>query len=471
MIEMSLRDVARAMGAGWVGKAADRRVCRVVIDSREVAPGDLFIAIRGDRFDGHDFVDQAVTHGAVACVVDARASVDRVDGGAGDGVVQLVVEDTIEALGALAAYYRKSVIPAATEVVAITGSNGKTTTKAMLHHVLAGSLPGHASVRSFNNNIGVPLTLLSCEAGDQFLIAEIGTNAPGEVAALAKMVAPDVVAITSIGEAHLEGLGGLAAIAQEKASLLRFVPAGGLAVVNVDEPEMARRLSAADDVIVTTVGCCDGADVVARAVATSLAQTVIEVDGQHRIELAMPGAYHAGNVAIVLTIARRFGLSTDVVAERLRSFVPQAGRTNVVTLDGLTLVDDAYNANPTSMAGAIDALAAEPSRRRVMVMGDMFELGERSGELHRAMIDRVCASGIEVLVVVGASLTKAAAARGEREDEPMPICFDDATAAVEALPTILRRGDCVWVKGSRAVGLERIIDRLQHQTQADAVVA
>ncbi len=480
MIEMTLREVASAMNARSIGSASDRTARRVVIDSREVEPGDLFVAIRGERFDGHVFVNQAVECGAAACVIDRRSLVGSANGrasadGTGDGAVRLVVSDTIEALGALATYYRKMVIPASTVVVAITGSNGKTTTKSMLHHVLSASLRGHASLRSFNNQIGVPLTLLSADAEDRFLIAEIGTNAPGEVAMLAKMVSPDVAVITSIGEAHLEGLGSLAAIAREKASLLNYVRPGGLAVVNVDRPEMAVLMGVVNDVTVTTVGCDCEADVVARAVESSLASTVVEVDGRHRLEVAMPGLYHAGNVAIVWTVTRRFGLSTEVVADRLQTFLPQVGRARTIELDGVTLVDDTYNANPASMTGAIDALARERSRRRVMVMGDMRELGERSADLHEAMVHRACDAGIEVLVAVGCLSTKAVAARGDRRGDcrygGVMFCFDDATLAAAALPSILRRGDCVWVKGSRAMGLERIIDSLRRQCAAHVAVA
>lgn len=466
MIEMSFSDVSRAVGTNVLDAGGDGTVRRVVIDSRVVAPGDLFVAVRGDRFDGHDFVAQSVARGAVACIVEAGRGA-----GAVSGTPRWEVCDTVVTLGRLAAHFRRHVIPSTTTVVGVTGSNGKTTTKSMLHHVLSSAMPGRASPRSFNNAIGVPLTLLSCEPGDRYLIAEIGTNAPGEVGALAEMVAPDVGVITSVGEAHLEGLGTLAAIAAEKASLLRHVRTGGVGVVNVDEPELVRRLHVPDGVELVTVGRAASADVVVRSVSSSLTETVVAIDGQHRVTIGMPGDYHAGNVGIVVTVARHLGVNLARATEALRSFVPQTGRTQVIEHQGMIIVDDSYNANPSSMTAAIDALSGVPLRRRVMVMGDMWELGTQRHERHRVMVDRAVAGGIEVVVLVGPTFGEVAADDAARWTGSAPICFADAAVAGAALPMILRPGDCVWVKGSRAVGLDQTIDSLRQPTSGDVPVA
>ncbi len=458
MIELDIGDVSAAVGARYTGSSEPRTVKRVVIDSREVRPGDLFVAIRGARLDGHQFVDQATAQGASVCMIDERSA----DAGIGRGVACVVVADTVVALGRLAAYYRREVMFAHTKVVAITGSNGKTTTKQMLDHVLSAAQPGKASPKSFNNDIGVPLTVLAADADDRYLIAEIGTNAPGEVAALAQIVEPDVAVVTSIGEAHLEGLGTVEAVAKEKASLLGYVRSGGLAVVNVDRDEILPHLEVGPGVLLETTSLGRDADVVARVVEATLRHTVVELDGVGRFELSIPGAHHAVNAAAVMIVARHLGVEAGVVLERLGSFAAQPGRAEVTELGSITLVDDAYNANPSSMAGAVETLAGEPSRRHVMIMGDMFELGDRSGEFHAAMIDRAFASGVELVVTVGRVFAQAATTRCNTAGRAL-YCFEDAPLAAQAAPALLQSGDCVWVKGSRAVGLECVVDRLRRE--------
>jgi len=466
MIELAIEDVTAAVCGRCVGSADGRRITRVVIDSREVRPGDLFVAIRGARLDGHKFVDQAAARGAAACLVDERG----VAAGVGRGACLVVVEDTVAALGQLASYYRRCVMSADTVVIAVTGSNGKTTTKQMLHHVLSASYAGKASPNSFNNEIGVPLTLLLADAGDRYLVAEVGTNAPGEIAALARLVEPDVAVITSIGEAHLEGLGTVDAIAREKASLLSHVRTGGFAVVNTDRPEMLPYLDGPNRITLKTMGCSASADVQARVIEASLHRTIVELDGRDRFELPLPGAHHAVNVAAVATVARHLGVAMKLVAERLGTFEASPGRADVSELGSITLVDDAYNANPSSMAGAVETLAKEPSRRHVMIMGDMFELGDRSGELHAAMIDCAFASGVELVVTVGRVFAQAAVSRGDADGRAL-YCFEDAPLAANAAAALLKSGDCVWVKGSRAVGLECVVDRLRRELAPQAAVA
>jgi len=466
VIELDIRDIAAAVGARCTGSSEPRTVTRVVIDSREVRDGDLFVAIRGERLDGHQFADQAMARGASACLIDERGA----DAGIGRGEACVVVADTVAALGRLAAYYRRQVMSAHTKVVAITGSNGKTTTKQMLHHVLSAALCGKASPKSFNNEIGVPLTLLAADADDRYLIAEIGTNAPGEVAALAEIVEPDVAIITSIGEAHLEGLGTVEAVAKEKASLLRFVRAGGLAVVNVDRDEILPYLEVGAGVRLQTTSRRGDADVVARVVEVSLRHTVVELGESGRFELSLPGAHHAINAAAVMTVARHLGVQPVVVARRLGGFAAPPGRADVTELGSITLVDDAYNANPSSMVGAVETLVCEPLRRRVMIMGDMFELGDRSCEFHAAMIDRAFASGVELVVTVGPVFAQAATMRCDTAGRAL-YCFEDAPLAAEATPALLQAGDCVWVKGSRAMGLECVVDRIRRELAPQTAVA
>jgi UDP-N-acetylmuramoyl-tripeptide--D-alanyl-D-alanine ligase len=379
--------------------------------------------------------------------------------------------DTVEALGRLAACYRREVMHASTVVVAVTGSNGKTTTREMIDHVLGGSLRGRSSPQNYNNQIGVPLTLLSAEMEDRYLVCELGTNAPGEVAALARIVSPQAAVITSIAEAHLEGLGDIGGVAAEKASVLDHVQPSGFAVVNVDRREIRPHLERGRHARVVTIGTDRRARLWVANRRGSITHTSFEVDGRFQVELPMPGVHHAINALSAFAIGRWFGLPPAKIIERLGSFKPLAGRTRLIDVGGATLVDDAYNANPASMAAAIDTMATSPTGRRVFVMGDMLELGDRSAHFHTLAVREAISAGIETLVVVGpATIEAARACDADHRDTRVVLC-EDAAAASDALVRMLSPGDTVWIKGSRAMQLDRVVDRLRADAGCKAAVA
>ncbi len=467
MIAMTLRQMTEAMGGrldiprpGVMGR-------RVVTDSREVRPGDVFFALRGETHDGHAFVRQALDLGAALCVCEAPR---RREMRGSDPMLCAWVDDVTVALGRLAAWYRRRVMNKATRVIAVTGSNGKTTTKRMIDHVLAGSRKGHCSPKSFNNQIGVPLTILSADADDDYLVLEIGTNAPGEVAALAGMGDPDVGVITSIGEAHLEGLGGLSGVLVEKSSLLRCIRRGGLGVVNVDHEAMERHLAGLP-IEIRRIGRRAGGDVAVGEVRGTIRGTSFTLGGDCRVDLPMPGAHHATNAAAAYAVGRWFGVTSAEIADRLRTFVPPQGRTNVAECGGVTLVDDAYNANPASVSAAIALLAAQEKGRRVLVLGDMLELGAESAGLHRRVVETARKAGIEVFVGVGPLMTSAALGLGAEPLGRLQVLCDSAETACGALDGILSPGDTVLVKGSRGIRLDRVVSHVQARRQPAAAVA
>jgi len=462
MIAMMLGEVAQATGGELVGsgQAELTSIRRVTTDSRDVRPGDLFFAIRGDRFDGHAFMAQAIEGGAVACVAD-RA-------GAGSSKVTkaplLVVEDTIAALGDLAAYYRREHIPVGMTIVAVTGSNGKTTTKEMLDQVLGRSLPGRASIKSYNNHIGVPLTLLSAESEDRYLIVEVGSNAPGEIEALAQIVAPHVAVITSVGEAHLEGLGDLKAVAAEKTSLLDHVLDGGLAVVNIDRSEVRPFLEKYPRLRIFTVGRSPYAQLSVANAMSSIEKTTFELEGRFRIELPMPGTHHATNAASTFAVARWFGVEVGQIVEALRKFCPPAGRTHRLEAGGVTVIDDAYNANPSSVLAAIDALTGGTKSRKVFVLGDMLELGGEASECHDRVVRAAMSAGVDVLIAVGNQTLRAATHLTANWGRAMVVSCMDTDTAVDLVDDVVSPGDTVWVKGSRAMRLDRVVSKLSRRT-------
>jgi len=331
----------------------------------------------------------------------------------------------------------------------------------MIDHVLSGSFKGRSAPGSFNNHIGVPLTLLLADPDDRYLIVEIGSNAPGEVEALSAIASPDLAVITSIGEAHLEGLGSIDGVAAEKVSLLRHVRPDGLAVVNVDRPEIRPHLAAAQRAKLLTVGTDSSADLRITGVHGDIRSTTFELDDRYRIELAVPGVHHAVNAAAAFAVARWFGMSVEEIVERLRSFMPPEGRTRRLQIGGFTVVDDTYNANPASMAAVVETLRQDASGRRVLVMGDMLELGPQSASLHRRTVGAVLKAGIEILVAVGAAMADALRLIDGCHQRTRVVLCADAEAASDALTKILAPGDTVWIKGSRAMELDRVVSDLQ----------
>lgn len=467
MIPISLRNIVRAVGGRLIGSKDAVDVHRVVHDSREVLPGDLFVAIRGQRFDAHDFLFQVMESGAAACLCDEKwaTSAKSIP-----NIPIVVVPDTIDAMGKLASYYRREVMSDQTKVVAVTGSNGKTTTKHMIQHVLSGSLQGRCSPKSFNNNIGVPLTLFSADRDDQYVVVEVGTNAPGEIAALAAIAQPDVAVITSIGEAHLQGLGSIDDVAVEKASILKFLRPNGRGIVNFDRPELRPVVSRMNLPDLVSFGVSPDVALRVGDVRGSLGETTFVIDGKHEIRLPIPGIHHATNAAAAFAVGQWFGLSPAEIVSRLATFRAVDGRTRRIDLEGITLIDDSYNANPASMYAAIDTLALVSGRRRVFVMGDMFELGEHSPELHTNVVRRTVEQGIEVIVAVGARSVEAGHSQLGAKGTEFILC-DDADSAVTALSRHLHQGDVVWIKGSRGMQLDRIVSALTKSRSMTAAVA
>jgi len=396
------------------------------------------------------------------------------------------VDDPVEALGRLAQYYRRAIIAGSVTVVAVTGSNGKTTTKEMIAHVLRGRWPGRAAIKSFNNHIGVPLTLLSVEPADTFVVCELGMNAPGEIAALARLAQPDVAVITGVSEAHLEGLGSLERIAAEKLSILRHLPPVGCGVVNADHEILRRSLERDHDlkrIKAVTFGqwaeadlrltdmCPAGGGGDGGAGAGTLASggffrpagVEFTVNNRFVYRLNVPGRHNVFNALAAIGVARRFGMDHEEIAGRLASFELPAMRLEFARLGRLTLINDAYNANPASMQAAVSVLVDTPAaRRRVLVLGDMRELGSASERLHRQVAEVIGTSGVDVVISVGdyarlVAGTVRQASGGRIETH----AYATTTLAKRRLVSFLRTDDTVLVKGSRALGLERLVETIQ----------
>ncbi|KWX00322.1 UDP-N-acetylmuramoyl-tripeptide--D-alanyl-D-alanine ligase [Carbonactinospora thermoautotrophica] len=455
MISLSLAEVETLVG-GRLHDVPDpqaRITGPVVIDSRKVTPGALFAALRGERADGHDFAAQAVADGAVA-VLAARPV----------GVPAVVVEDVTVALGRLAAGVVRR-LPAA--VVGVTGSSGKTSTKDLIAQLLRRLGPTVAPPGSYNNEQGLPLTVLSADAGTRYLVLEYGARGAGHITYLTGIARPRVGVVLNVGTAHLGEFGSREAIAAAKGELVEALAEDGLAVLNADDPLVAG-MAARTRARVVTFGESARADVRAEEVTLDeqarAAFTLRTPDGSARVQLRLHGEHQVGNALAAACVAREFGMSVEETAAALSEATAVSRWRMEVTErpDGVTVVNDAYNANPDSVRAALKALVAMARGRRTWaVLGQMAELGDASGEEHDAIGRLAVRLDVNRLVVVGQQAARIhAGAKLEGSWGEESVFVPDAEAAVELLHRELRPGDVVLIKASRAAGLERIAEAL-----------
>lgn len=453
-----------AVAGQWVARAAARAplLTGVSTDSRTVNPGEAFIALKGENFDAHHFIPQAISRGASLILLERDSALPREN--LPDSLSAVRVPDARKALMRLARAHRQSLD--GTRVIAVTGSNGKTTTVRLIDAALSSKLRGVASIKSFNNEIGVPLTILRARKGDQYLLCEVGMNAPGEIAQLAEIIEPDIAVITSIGRAHIENFGSTDAIALEKGSLLRFLRPHALAVVPADQPRLLELARKAPHTVSfgrdpeADLRITDSAHVQQPGGAVRLSVTL---NNRFTITLPLLGEHNATNVAAAVAVARRMGLDEDAIAAALAAAAPPDMRLQRKRLAGIDLYNDAYNANPDSAIAAINAFSAlaADAPRRVVVLADMLEMGPLAQQGHRDVADAILAApNIDKVVTVGEHSLHAANRLLEHwpRDRVLMLAELDAGpdhGAQRALAA-LRPGDAVLLKGSRGMRLERL---------------
>jgi UDP-N-acetylmuramoyl-tripeptide--D-alanyl-D-alanine ligase len=453
------RAVAEATG-GRVVRATAGRVARgVTTDSRAVVPGGAFVALRGETHDGHAFVGGAIDAGAALVVVErGRAPEDaRADA--------VEVDDTLVAWGAIARGHLRAwrSANAAARVVAITGSAGKTTTKELCAALLRTAGECHATAGNLNNRVGVPAVVLELEARHRFAVVEVGMSLPGEIAALAGILEPDVAVITNVGLAHAGGVGGsMADVAREKGALFEGLRQGGVCVANVDDVAVVEQLARAPSMArITSFG--RGLAAQYRLVhrdALGPDGSRLDLDrrrlGGLSVVLPIPGEAAAIDFTAALAAAEAAAGGTIDPTRAMRMLAPIPGRMRVRRARGLTVLDDAYNANPGSMRAALSTLAECGDGRRVAVLGEMKELGPTAEREHAALADAVVAAGVARLVSCGGLADVLARAVQSRGVEV--VLAGSAEEASRATMERVRPGDVVLVKASRSVGAERVVD-------------
>ena len=463
MTMMRLSEAARAIPAELRG--ADSAFEAVSTDTRTLAPQTLFVALKGERFDGHDFLGEAAARHAAGALVQKTGS--RIeDRGLSDRLPLLVVDDTRTSLGTLAAYWRKKF---SMPLVALTGSNGKTTVKEMLASILREACAAQSSILdpqssvlatrgNLNNDIGVPLTLLELGPGYRYSVVEMGMNHAGEIRYLTRLAAPDVALITNAGPAHLEFFGSVEAIARAKGEIFEGLRPGGTAVINADDRHAGLWRELARDRHVVDFGLSRPAAVSARYALRYLESEIVvrTPQGEAQAVLKAPGLHNVRNALAASAAATALKVPAPAIARGLAGYAGIKGRLQrKAALHGATLIDDTYNANPESVRAAVEVLAQAPGAR-LLVLGDMGELGAGAARMHAEIGTLARGSGIERLLTLGELAAHAARAFGEGARHFTRI--EDLLAEVESA---LAPGLTVLVKGSRFMRMERVVQRFE----------
>jgi UDP-N-acetylmuramoyl-tripeptide--D-alanyl-D-alanine ligase len=428
-------------------------ILAVCTDTRRMDKSSLFIALKGENHDGHDHIPQAAAGGAIAALVEHPPATIL------PNVHLIQVPDTRKAMGKLASRVREDLLG---KVVAVAGSNGKTSTKHLIDSALCGKLRGSISPKSYNNDIGVPLSIFPADPRQDYLVLELGTNNPGEIAALTGIAQPDIAVITNVGAEHLEGLGDLRGVRQEEASVIKGLSPDGMLVVNGDDRDLLEAVAQYPGQRVT-FGYNETNDLFASHIECSETGVRFRLN-KSRKEYFVPllGRHTACNALAAIAVARKLGLHEDEIIESLAHAHGPEMRLQLKKANGLTVLNDAYNANPNSMKAALETIAALPAQgRRVAVLGDMLELGAATERYHREIGAFAAGCGLDSLVCVGewgGTIADAAVAAGQPE-ETVRRYRDSATTAQDAR-RLVQEGDLVLLKASRGVRLEAVATAL-----------
>ena len=447
---MRLSEIALWTGGHLLG--ADLEVAGVAIDTRKLKAGELFVAIKGERVDGHDYAREAAMHGAAAALVTRRVDVD---------IPQVLVNDTQLALGDLASAVRAQ---RDVRVVGITGSNGKTTVKTLTASILSRHGRTHVNAGNYNNELGLPLTLLAMPADSEYAVLEMGAGKPGDIAYLAAIARPEIGLVNTIAPAHLERMGSLEGVAETKGALYQALPADGVAIINADDAFAGFFEGLAGSRATLRFGLGDNVEVGATILEQRVdgSRFVLRTPvGEAEVQLPLAGRHNIANALAASAIALALDVPLATIVAGLLQVPGVAGRLRTEAMaGGWTLIDDSYNANPGSVGAAIDTLALATGERW-LVLGDMAELGPEARRLHEGIGARARAAGIERLFAVGPLSAAAVKAFGTGSEH-----HADKAALTASLARQLHAGVTCLVKGSRSAGMEQVVSALKQITHA-----
>ena len=454
MNRLSIFQIAELAAAAVSSGDGNAPIEKISTDSRTIKRGELFVALRGENFNGHNFIESVAKTGAAGAIMDLNWKGEIL---ANFAVIR--VEDTLRAYQNLAANYRKSL---SLKVLAITGSNGKTSTKDFAAAVLAHRFRVTKTQGNFNNHVGLPRTMLEATSQDEVAVWEIGMNHPGEVAMLAKLAAPDAAIITNIGVAHIEFMGSREAIAAEKGALAQAVAPDGTVILNADDP-FSKKIAVGTRAKVvfagTTKGTIRASEITQSATGTDF--TILEGAHRCRAQLPVPGLHMVQNALLAVAAGRMFGLSLEDCAAGLAAAPLTKARLQIKRIRGVQFIDDSYNANPESMKAALHTLVElDADGKRIAVLGEMRELGEESARGHREVGETAAELGVDQLIAIGDMAAVIAEAARNAGLQNTSIARSTSEAA-ELLGEIAASGDLVLVKGSRAARTERVIEAFE----------
>jgi len=454
MNRLSIFQIAELAAAAVSSGDGNAPIEKISTDSRTIKRGELFVALRGENFNGHNFIESVAKTGAAGAIVDLNWKGEIL---ANFAVIR--VEDTLRAYQNLAANYRKSL---SLKVLAITGSNGKTSTKDFAAAVVAHRFRVTKTQGNFNNHVGLPRTMLEATSQDEVAVWEIGMNHPGEVAMLAKLAAPDAAIITNIGVAHIEFMGSREAIAAEKGALAQAVAPDGTVILNADDP-FSKKIAVGTRAKVvfagTTKGTIRASEITQSATGTDF--TILEGAHRCRAQLPVPGLHMVQNALLAVAAGRMFGLSLEDCAAGLAAAPLTKARLQIKRIRGVQFIDDSYNANPESMKAALHTLVElDADGKRIAVLGEMRELGKESARGHREVGETAAELGVDQLIAIGDMAAVIAEAARNAGLQNTSIARSTSEAA-ELLGEIAASGDLVLVKGSRAARTERVIEAFE----------
>lgn len=463
-MKLPLSQVAELLSAGPIAPHPVEMVTGYSIDSRTIRSGELFFAVKGERFDGHDFVSLAIENGAVAAVV-ARGRLSSSDGASDDGATGVLarpllrVDDTLAALQSLATAVR---CLWAKPLIAVTGSAGKTTTKEAIAHVLASRVNVYKSAGNFNNHFGLPLMLLKLEPEHDVAVVELGMSHAGEIAALAKIARPDVGVVTNVAPVHLEFFNSISDIARAKYELIESLPATGTAVLNFDD-EYVSQFGRNFQGKVVTYGFSPTASVRAEDFETRGQQGsafyVHAGDKRERALLPLVGKHNVSNALAAVAVAMEQGMSLGDAVAALGTLVPADKRGEVLRLGNITVINDCYNSNPKALAAMVDALAALPAKRRIVIAGEMLELGPQGEAMHKQAGRHIADAKIDILI--GVRGLAQAMVDGAKQAGLHAEFVASPEEAGHWLRSNATDGDVILLKASRGVKLEKALEALK----------
>ena len=452
MAEFTVSEVCSATNGQISNNTDCRQFTGVCTDTRRIKPGNLFVALAGERFDGHEFVEQAITQGAAGILVQRAAVVSS------STAAIITVADTRQALQNLATFHRRRFdVP----VIAITGSNGKTTTKDLTAAVLASRFSVLKTEANFNNEIGLPLTLLNLTCDHQAAVVEMGMRGLGEIAELARIAEPTAGIVTNVGETHMELLGSLDNIALAKSELVTAIPTCGFIMLNGDDPYVQAMNSKANGKVIF-YGLQADCHVRATDIVVTDQQTAFVCHCHGRkfpVLLPAIGRHNVYNALAAIGAGWELGLTADEITAGILTFQAGTMRQQIQCIGSYTVINDAYNASPLSMASALDTLRQVARGRMVAVLGDMLELGNVAVDAHRRIGKLAAEQGVQLVITVGSLAKNIAEAARESGVDHVAAC-DNHQQAVQALHTYLQPGDTVLIKGSRGMKMEQLVNML-----------